>query len=59
MNRYLLNASYIGSQFRGVQKIINLKTPYNVDDTTIQGNLEFALRQLKPLNPINVIASSR
>ncbi|XP_055704884.1 tRNA pseudouridine synthase-like 1 [Phlebotomus papatasi] len=59
MNRYLLNISYLGTNFRGLQKTINRKNPLPLDNTTVQSALEFALQRLRPVNEIEVVPSSR
>ncbi|GAB0090803.1 tRNA pseudouridine synthase [Sergentomyia squamirostris] len=59
MNRYLLNISYLGTQFRGIQKVINRKDPAPLDNSSVQSALELALQTLRPLNEVNVVLSSR
>ncbi|XP_054731892.1 tRNA pseudouridine synthase-like 1 [Anastrepha obliqua] len=59
MNRYLLNISYIGTNFRGIQKIVNKVEGPHVDTKTIQGCIELALRSLNPINEIQTVISSR
>ncbi|XP_055692158.1 tRNA pseudouridine synthase-like 1 [Lutzomyia longipalpis] len=59
MNRYLLNISYLGTNFRGLQKVVNKKNPVPLDNTTVQSALELALQRLHPRNPIEVVVASR
>ncbi|XP_017028714.1 tRNA pseudouridine synthase-like 1 isoform X1 [Drosophila kikkawai] len=59
MHRYLLNISYIGTTFRGIQKTINKSEPARLDTNTIQGCLELALRVFRPANEIQTVLSSR
>ncbi|XP_055911492.1 tRNA pseudouridine synthase-like 1 [Eupeodes corollae] len=58
MNRYLLNISYIGTRFRGIQKPVFKGVP-QIDTSTIQGSLELALKVFRPVNPIETHLSSR
>ncbi|XP_055845022.1 tRNA pseudouridine synthase-like 1 [Episyrphus balteatus] len=58
MNRYLLNISYIGTRFSGIQKVVYKGVP-RIDTSTIQGCLELALKVFRPINPINTHLSSR
>uniref|UniRef100_W8BMP8 tRNA pseudouridine synthase n=1 Tax=Ceratitis capitata TaxID=7213 RepID=W8BMP8_CERCA len=59
MNRYLLNISYIGTNFRGIQKTVNKAEEARVDTKTIQGCIELACRALNPTNEIETVISSR
>uniref|UniRef100_A0A034VXN8 tRNA pseudouridine synthase n=1 Tax=Bactrocera dorsalis TaxID=27457 RepID=A0A034VXN8_BACDO len=59
MYRYLLNISYIGTSFRGIQKTINKAAESHVDTKTIQGCIELACRALHPKNEIQTVLSSR
>ncbi|XP_030375143.1 tRNA pseudouridine synthase-like 1 isoform X2 [Scaptodrosophila lebanonensis] len=59
MYRYLLNISYIGTNFRGIQKTINKLEEPRLDTHTIQGCLELALRVFRPVNDIQTVLSSR
>ncbi|KAI8126313.1 hypothetical protein FF38_09129 [Lucilia cuprina] len=59
MNRYLLEISYIGTRFRGIQKTINKLEEARLDTTTIQGCLELALGVFRPVNEIQTVLSSR
>ncbi|ALC44076.1 CG34140, partial [Drosophila busckii] len=59
MNRYLLNISYIGTNFRGIQKTVNKLEEARVDTHSIQGCLELALRVFHPKNEIQTVLSSR
>nr|XP_022918176.1 tRNA pseudouridine synthase-like 1 isoform X2 [Onthophagus taurus] len=57
MRRYLINLSYIGTGFRGIQR----QTPsVDIDDpTTIQGQIEMGLKLLKPSYMSSCAVSSR
>ncbi|KAH8262346.1 hypothetical protein KR026_000018, partial [Drosophila bipectinata] len=57
--RYLLNISYIGTTFRGIQKTVNKSEEARLDTNTIQGCLELALRVFRPTNDIQTVLSSR
>ncbi|XP_036338197.1 tRNA pseudouridine synthase-like 1 isoform X2 [Rhagoletis pomonella] len=59
MNRFLLNISYIGTNFRGIQKTFNKADEARVDTKTIQGCIELGLRALHPINEIQTVLSSR
>ncbi|XP_067646578.1 tRNA pseudouridine synthase-like 1 [Eurosta solidaginis] len=59
MYRYLLNISYIGTNFRGIQKIINKSAGGCGDNQTIQGCVELAMQKLHPTNEIDTKLSSR
>ncbi|XP_055376826.1 tRNA pseudouridine synthase-like 1 [Condylostylus longicornis] len=59
MNRYLLNFSYIGTAFRGLQRQIIKSEPYKPDTNTVQGCIETALRNIFPVNKPELILSSR
>ncbi|XP_058449888.1 tRNA pseudouridine synthase-like 1 isoform X2 [Malaya genurostris] len=58
MNRYLINLSYIGTQFRGIQKS-QLKGSVIEDPHTVEGALEIALKKLHPINDFKIKISSR
>ncbi|XP_065206524.1 tRNA pseudouridine synthase-like 1 [Planococcus citri] len=57
--RYLIYFSYIGTMFKGVQRQINRNLEANVDPSTVQGLLEFALCRLRPKNDVVLYLSSR
>ncbi|KAH8415630.1 hypothetical protein KR222_006822, partial [Zaprionus bogoriensis] len=59
MHRYLLNISYIGTNFRGIQKTVNKLQEPRLDTNSIQGCLELALRAFRPTNEIQTVLSSR
>ncbi|XP_016982196.1 tRNA pseudouridine synthase-like 1 isoform X2 [Drosophila rhopaloa] len=59
MHRYLLNISYIGTTFRGIQKTINKLEQSYLDTNSIQGCIELALRAFHPTNEIQTVLSSR
>ncbi|XP_016934290.3 tRNA pseudouridine synthase-like 1 [Drosophila suzukii] len=59
MHRYLLNISYIGTTFRGIQKTVNKLEQSRLDTQSIQGCLELALRVFHPTNEIQTVLSSR
>ncbi|KAH8274945.1 hypothetical protein KR018_001789 [Drosophila ironensis] len=59
MRRYLLNISYIGTNFRGIQKTVNKSEQPRLDTNSIQGCLELALRVFHPTNEIQTVLSSR
>ncbi|XP_060660904.1 tRNA pseudouridine synthase-like 1 [Drosophila nasuta] len=59
MHRYLLNISYIGTTFRGIQKTVNKAEQPRLDTNTVQGALELALRIFRPTNEIQTVLSSR
>ncbi|XP_065359712.1 tRNA pseudouridine synthase-like 1 [Calliphora vicina] len=59
MNRYLLEISYIGTRFRGIQKTVNKLEEARLDTTTIQGCIELALGVFRPVNEIQTVLSSR
>ncbi|KAI8039362.1 tRNA pseudouridine synthase-like 1 [Drosophila gunungcola] len=59
MHRYLLNISYIGTTFRGIQKTVNKSEQSHLDTNSIQGCLELALRTFHPTNEIQTVLSSR
>ncbi|XP_017057815.1 tRNA pseudouridine synthase-like 1 isoform X2 [Drosophila ficusphila] len=59
MHRYLLNISYIGTTFRGIQKTVNKAEQPRLDTQSIQGCLELALRVFHPVNEIQTVLSSR
>ncbi|KAJ8912933.1 hypothetical protein NQ315_017264 [Exocentrus adspersus] len=57
--RYLLHIAYIGKPFRGAQRQVKASIPRLDDPLTVQGRLEMALKQLKPINEPVVALSSR
>ncbi|XP_060852469.1 tRNA pseudouridine synthase-like 1 isoform X1 [Rhopalosiphum padi] len=59
INRYLLYFSYIGTRFRGVQRQLTYDMLHNDDPSSVQGLLEYALKQLQPLNTPKLHLSSR
>ncbi|XP_050423245.1 tRNA pseudouridine synthase-like 1 [Adelges cooleyi] len=59
LNRYLLYFSYIGTRFRGVQRQLTYDIKHNDDPSSIQGLLEYALKQLEPKNYPRLHISSR
>ncbi|XP_050537572.1 tRNA pseudouridine synthase A isoform X2 [Daktulosphaira vitifoliae] len=59
LNRYLLYFSYIGTRFRGVQRQLTYDIKYNDDPSSIQGIIEYALKQLEPKNLPKLHISSR
>ncbi|XP_071446722.1 tRNA pseudouridine synthase-like 1 isoform X1 [Hetaerina americana] len=59
MRRYLLTYSYIGSNFRGVQKNLDLEDKLKGDPESVQGILEIAIKRFKPANCPKVVVSSR
>lgn len=59
INRYLLYFSYIGTRFRGVQRQLTYDMVHNDDPSSVQGLLEYALKQLQPLNIPKLHLSSR
>ncbi|KAK4876145.1 hypothetical protein RN001_012567 [Aquatica leii] len=59
MNRYLLNVSYIGTPFRGVQRQVSAKDSRQPDRSTVQGQVEIGLKALQSLNEPAVTLSSR
>ncbi|XP_075162339.1 tRNA pseudouridine synthase-like 1 isoform X1 [Haematobia irritans] len=59
MHRYLLEFSYIGTGFRGIQKTIIKNDPSFVDLKSIQGCLDLALQVFRPVNEVNSVLSSR
>ncbi|XP_026476667.1 tRNA pseudouridine synthase-like 1 [Ctenocephalides felis] len=59
MHRYLLNYSYIGTYFRGVQKNVPKSDRYIVDQSTVQGVIELALGRFNNHDPPAVSISSR
>ncbi|KAI9587375.1 hypothetical protein GQX74_003221 [Glossina fuscipes] len=59
MYRYLIELSYMGTRFRGMQRNIIKSGKLSIDTTTVQGCLELALRVFRPVNEINTILSSR
>ncbi|XP_053693104.1 tRNA pseudouridine synthase-like 1 isoform X1 [Sabethes cyaneus] len=59
MNRYLIHLSYIGTQFRGIQKNLTKENPTLEDPQSIEGSLEIALKKLHPANDFKIKLSSR
>lgn len=60
MFRYLINFSYIGTSFRGVQRVIKRTADGKSDDIhSVQGVIELGLRRLRPANEIDAKLSSR
>ncbi|XP_044260893.1 tRNA pseudouridine synthase-like 1 [Tribolium madens] len=59
LNRYLLHFSYIGTPFKGAQRQVTGRFPRPDDPSTVQGQLEMALKQLNPTNDPAVFLSSR
>uniref|UniRef100_A0A1B0FA01 tRNA pseudouridine synthase n=1 Tax=Glossina morsitans morsitans TaxID=37546 RepID=A0A1B0FA01_GLOMM len=59
MYRYLIELSYMGTRFRGIQRNIIKSDKLYIDTTTVQGCLELALRVFRPVNEINTVLSSR
>ncbi|XP_058982334.1 tRNA pseudouridine synthase-like 1 isoform X1 [Musca domestica] len=59
MFRYLLEFSYIGTGFRGIQKTIIKSDPSFVDLKSVQGCLDVALQVFRPVNEIQTVISSR
>uniref|UniRef100_A0A903XJY0 tRNA pseudouridine synthase n=1 Tax=Anopheles gambiae TaxID=7165 RepID=A0A903XJY0_ANOGA len=59
MNRYLINLSYIGTRFRGIQRKIDKSAGQFKDPHTVQGVIEEALLKLRPVNEPLLKLSSR
>uniref|UniRef100_A0A182JTT6 tRNA pseudouridine synthase n=1 Tax=Anopheles christyi TaxID=43041 RepID=A0A182JTT6_9DIPT len=59
MNRYLINLSYIGTRFRGIQRKIDKSAGQFKDPYTVQGVIEEALLKLRPVNEPILKLSSR
>ncbi|XP_037934967.1 tRNA pseudouridine synthase-like 1 [Teleopsis dalmanni] len=59
MQRFLLNISYIGTNFRGIQKTINRAEEQLVDVKSVQGCIDLALNVLRPANKVETVLSSR
>ncbi|XP_058816544.1 tRNA pseudouridine synthase-like 1 [Topomyia yanbarensis] len=59
MFRYLINLSYIGTQFRGIQKNLIKGSLVSDDTSSVEGVLEIALRKLHPINDFKIKLSSR
>ncbi|KAL3269681.1 hypothetical protein HHI36_008741 [Cryptolaemus montrouzieri] len=59
MQRYLLNVSYIGTNFRGFQRQLDGSLPRQDDPTTIQGCIEMGLNTLNTKNMPYIRSSSR
>ncbi|XP_049534644.1 tRNA pseudouridine synthase-like 1 [Anopheles darlingi] len=59
MNRYLINLSYIGTRFRGIQRKIDKTAGQFKDPHTVQGVIEEALLRLRPVNEPTLKLSSR
>ncbi|KAJ3642420.1 hypothetical protein Zmor_025211 [Zophobas morio] len=59
LNRYLLHVSYIGTNFHGAQRQVVGTFPRKDDPSTVQGQLEIALKQLNSCNEPIIALSSR
>ncbi|XP_063701283.1 tRNA pseudouridine synthase-like 1 [Culicoides brevitarsis] len=61
MHRYLINFSYLGTSFRGIQRTIKkLDNGKKSEDIyTVQGVIELALQRLNTTNEIDSVISSR
>uniref|UniRef100_A0AAG5CUY7 tRNA pseudouridine synthase n=1 Tax=Anopheles atroparvus TaxID=41427 RepID=A0AAG5CUY7_ANOAO len=59
MNRYLINLSYIGTRFRGIQRKIDKSAGQFQDPHTVQGVIEEALLKLRSVNVPTLKLSSR
>ncbi|KAJ9575751.1 hypothetical protein L9F63_007397 [Diploptera punctata] len=59
MTRYLLFISYIGTQFRAVQKQIVNAEPNKLDPNSVQGIIEICSKKFNPENEPYVYVSSR
>ncbi|KXJ73784.1 hypothetical protein RP20_CCG014946 [Aedes albopictus] len=59
MNRYLINLSYIGTQFRGIQKNLLKDSSHLEDPHSVEGVLEIALKKFAPVNEFKIKLSSR
>ncbi|KAK5645397.1 hypothetical protein RI129_006697 [Pyrocoelia pectoralis] len=60
MRRYLLNVSYLGTPFRGVQRQVGVTESSRPDDfETVQGQIEYALKKLRSINEPATVLSSR
>uniref|UniRef100_A0A182PTD3 tRNA pseudouridine synthase n=1 Tax=Anopheles epiroticus TaxID=199890 RepID=A0A182PTD3_9DIPT len=59
MNRYLINLSYIGTRFRGIQRKIDKSAGHFKDPHTVQGVIEEALLKLRSVNAPLLKLSSR
>ncbi|XP_058121774.1 tRNA pseudouridine synthase-like 1 [Anopheles ziemanni] len=59
MNRYLINLSYIGTRFRGIQRKIDKSVGQFQDPHTVQGVIEEALLKLRSVNVPTLKLSSR
>ncbi|XP_053673605.1 tRNA pseudouridine synthase-like 1 [Anopheles nili] len=59
MNRYLINLSYIGTRFRGIQRTIDKSRGQFKDPHTVQGVIEEALLKLRSVNEPLLKLSSR
>lgn len=60
MFRYLINFSYIGTAFRGIQRVVRRTIDQRSDDIhSVQGVIELALQRLGPVNDVNASISSR
>lgn len=59
MNRYLINLSYIGTHFRGIQKNLLKDSGHLEDPHSVEGVLEIALKKFAPVNEFKIKLSSR
>ncbi|XP_025423798.1 tRNA pseudouridine synthase-like 1 [Sipha flava] len=59
INRYLIYFSYIGTRFRGVQRQLTYDMVHHDDPSSVQGLLEYAFKQLQPVNNPKLHLSSR
>ncbi|XP_065088408.1 tRNA pseudouridine synthase-like 1 [Ochlerotatus camptorhynchus] len=59
MNRYLINLSYIGTHFRGIQKNLLKDSGHLEDLRSVEGVLEIALKKFAPVNEFKIKLSSR
>jgi len=59
VQRYLIYFSYIGTRFRGVQRQLTYEMTHHDDPSSVQGLLEYAIKQLQPLNIPKLHISSR
>lgn len=59
MNRYLINLSYVGTHFRGIQKNLIKANGRQDDPYSVEGALEIALKKFRPVNEFKIKLSSR
>ncbi|XP_039439852.1 tRNA pseudouridine synthase-like 1 isoform X1 [Culex pipiens pallens] len=59
MNRYLINLSYVGTHFRGIQKNLIRENGRLEDPQSVEGALEIALKKFRPVNEFKIKLSSR